>query len=63
MTTMTIKDIPLTQELSNDDAKKIIGGRIREPREIVTPPTSPNGGGGLWNPYDGNLLNHPEDDG
>ncbi len=63
MTTLTIKDIPLTQELSDDAAKKIVGGRIKEPKEPQLLPPNPNGGAGHWNPYDGNLLNHPDDDG
>ena len=63
MTTVTIENIPVTQELTDDAAKKIVGGmmKLREPSEV--PPISPSGGAGLWNPYDGNLLNHPDDDG
>jgi hypothetical protein len=63
MTTVAIEDIPVAQELTDDAAKKIVGGRIKLKEPLETPVIPPSGGGGVWNPYDGNLLNHPEDDG
>lgn len=33
MTTVTIKDIPVTQELSDDAARKIVGGRWNDGTE------------------------------
>lgn len=64
MTTVTINDLPVAQELTAEAAEKTAGGRISmrdvSPEVVVA---DPSGGAGYWNPYDGNLLNHPEDDG
>lgn len=62
MTILTIKDLPLATELSSDALSKIVGGMINL-REYNPLPSYDTGGAGYWNPYDGNLLNHPEDDG
>lgn len=51
-------------ELTDDTAQNVNGGRWKEEKpETVPPLTDPGHGAGNWNPYDGNLLNHPEDDG
>jgi len=56
MTILTIKDIPLTQQLSEDAAKKIVGGRIkqREGGAEVPPLDEPGGGMG----YTGLLIHY-----
>jgi hypothetical protein len=56
---------PLGYKLTTDQMDGIHGGMINLcdaecPRPL--PPQNGNGAG-YWNPYDGNLLNHPEDDG
>jgi len=45
MTTVTIKDLPATQELSDGAASKIIGGRWSEQDEKATA-GAPSAGGG-----------------
>jgi hypothetical protein len=46
MTTVTIEDMPVSQELSRDAAKKIVGGMIRQPKEEPVSVPDPTGGAG-----------------
>ncbi len=62
MTILSIKDLPLATELSSDALREIVGGMMNL-REYNPLPPYDIGGAGYLNPYDGNLLNHPEDDG
>lgn len=64
MSTMKIADLTEPQEITDETARKTIGGRIPL-RDVYSDVVvaDPTGGSGYWNPYDGNLLNHPEDDG
>jgi len=45
MTSVTIKDIPVMQELSDDAARKIVGGRWSEQDEKATTGSPTLGGG------------------
>jgi hypothetical protein len=56
MSTVTIQDIPVTRELSDDDARKIAGGMInqREGGADAPRPSEPSGGMG----YTGILIHY-----
>ncbi|NJM68338.1 MAG: hypothetical protein HC851_23065 [Acaryochloris sp. RU_4_1] len=56
--------ISFLANLADDEAEKVNGGRWKEEKAYDPPkPADPNSGAGHWNPYDGNLLNQPDDDG
>ena len=56
MTTVTIKDIPVVEDLSDDAARNIVGGMInqREGGAEVPPLNEPSGGMG----YTGILIHY-----
>ena len=63
---LNLKNSPRFDRLTSEQMDEIHGGRINmcgvgECPGRLPPPTA--GGAGIFNPYDGNLLNHPEDDG
>lgn len=55
MTTVTIKDIPVVEELSDDAARNLVGGMIRQREGVeAPPPDEPSGGMG----YTGILIHY-----
>jgi hypothetical protein len=63
MTALVINDLPVGKDLDRAAMASISGGRMKLGVQKPTVPADPYGGAGDWNPYDGNLLNHPGDDG